>query len=112
MRDVGNDRLDLDLGIDAPQLVRGRDRLRQSVGHVLLIVQHLPLQVVEFEKIAIHDPHESDARAHECFGDDRTQRTASAHKRASLTQAVAGLLRPAEQSGPGDRIEMLTLYRS
>ena len=34
--------------------------------------KHLPLQVVEFDKVAIHDPHESNAGANECFRDDRT----------------------------------------
>jgi hypothetical protein len=63
MGHIGNDGFDLYFGVDSAQLVGGGDSFGQTVGDVLLVVQNLPLQIVEFEKISIHDPHETYAGA-------------------------------------------------
>ena len=86
VRDIGNDRLDFDFGIDAAQFVGGGDGLGQPVGHVLLVVQHLALQVVELDEVAIDDPHEADAGANERFSHHRAQRPATAHQRPGRRQ--------------------------
>src|SRR6187401_1740480 len=88
MSHVGNDRLDLHFGVDSAELIRGRDRLRQSVGDVLFIVEHLPLQIVELEKIAVDDSYEAHPCAYECFSHDGSQRATSAHQRASFPQLL------------------------
>ena len=70
------------------------------------VVQHLPLQIVELEKIAIDDAHESDAGPHERFGDHRAQRAAAADEGAAVALAAAARLRPAERIAPGDRNDL------
>ena len=54
--DIGDDRFDLDLGIDGAELFGGGDRFGQVRGNVGLIEEHLPLQVIEFDKVPIDDP--------------------------------------------------------
>jgi hypothetical protein len=49
-------------------------------GHVLFVVQDLALQVVQFQKIPVDDPQESDAGPDQRIGDHRTQGTAAAQQ--------------------------------
>ncbi len=55
MRQVGDHRFDDDFGIDLPQLVGGGNCLRQAVGDILFVVENLPLQIVELEKVAVDE---------------------------------------------------------
>ena len=54
-------------------------------------IQHLPLEIIEFEKIAVDDPHKANAGADERFGDDRPKRAAPANERASTRQPALPL---------------------
>ncbi len=53
--DVGDQRLDRDLRVDFSQLGRRGNGLGQAGCDVVLVEQHLPLQVVDFQKVAIDD---------------------------------------------------------
>ena len=78
-REVGHDRFDRRGGVDGGQMPRGRDRLRQSGGHVGLVEQHLPRQVRSLGHVAIDEPQQADTGPHERHRDDAPERTAANH---------------------------------
>ena len=49
-------------------------------GHVLLVEQHLPLQVGEIDKIPIDNPQQANSRPNERVGQHSPQRTAPAQQ--------------------------------
>jgi len=55
-RDIGDDRLDFNRTIDLPQLFGSGHGFRQRGGNVGFVVEHLPLQIVELEEVAIDQP--------------------------------------------------------
>ena len=87
MIDVGHDRLDLDLRVDRRSLLAAAMALGRSAATSCFVEQHLPLQVVELEKIAIDDPQLADAGAGQRVGEHRPQRPAAADERPAGQQA-------------------------
>ena len=75
--EVVDQTFDRDLRIDLVQLASRRLCLGQLIGDVLLIEQDLPLEVVEFEEVAIDDPQEPHAGPHERIRQHRPQRPAA-----------------------------------
>ena len=86
--DIGDDRFDFDLGIDLRQPILGRDRLGQAGGHVVLVVEHLPLQVVQLQEVAIDDPQLADAGPGQRVGDHRAERPAADDQRPRSQQLL------------------------
>ena len=85
-RDVGDDRLDGDGRVDLAQPPRRGDGLGQLLGDVGFVEQHLAVQVVGLEKVAVDDPHEADAGAHEQIGRHAAQGAATADEHARREQ--------------------------
>ena len=54
--DIGDDILDGDSAVDAPQLARRGDRLRQHGCDIILVVEQLALEVVELDEVAVDQP--------------------------------------------------------
>ena len=84
--DVGYQRLDGDLGIDFGELRGGGNRLGQLGGDVLFVEQDLPLEVVCFQKIAIHDAQVAHAAAGQRARDHRAERPTTADQDPSCQQ--------------------------
>ena len=70
-----------------------------------LVEQRLPLEVAQFDEIAIDDPQHSDAGADQQIGDRAAQRPAAAQQRPRLRPAAAVLPRPAAETASGGRSE-------
>ena len=79
MVDVGHDRLDGHGRVDAPQFFSGGDRLGQTLPGVVFVEENLPLEVAQFDEIAIDDAHRADARPHQRIGRGAAQGPAAAH---------------------------------
>jgi hypothetical protein len=74
---VANDSFDLDLGVDGLKFPLGGDGFGQTFAKVVFIEQNLPLQVVEFKKIAIDYPHVAHACTDQRVGRNGTKRAAT-----------------------------------
>jgi tetratricopeptide (TPR) repeat protein/predicted Ser/Thr protein kinase len=74
---VGHARLDGDVAVDLRELRRGGRGLRQVRAHVLLVEEHLALEVVELDEVAVADPQAADAGAGEVLGEVRAERAAA-----------------------------------
>ena len=83
---VGDDWLDLHRAVDAAQLRRRCGRLRQPRGDVVFVEERLPLQVVEFDKIAVDEAQRADAGADEHVGDGRPERADADERDARRTE--------------------------
>jgi len=57
---IGYQGSDFDLGIDAAELAGGGLGLGQILGNILLIEEGLPLKVIQFDKIAVHNGYMPD----------------------------------------------------
>ena len=66
--DVGDDRLDVNRRVDGREFSRGGLGLGQVLGDVLLVEEHLPLQVGRFDEVAIDDADMADAGANQGVG--------------------------------------------
>ena len=55
-------------------LRRRRHRLGQHLGHVVLVVQQLPLQVVQLDKVAVDDAQVAHTRTRQVVGQHRARR--------------------------------------
>ena len=84
--EVLDDRLVLDLGVDPPELLDGRCRLRGALLGILLVEQDLPLKVREFDEVPIDDPHEPDPSPHHRLGEHSAGRPAAADQHAGPTE--------------------------
>ena len=81
------------------ETIRRRDRFRQSIGGILLIKQHLPLQIRQLDDITIDNPNESHPRPNQLLRDDATQSTASHKQHArSRKPILTGVANGAKQS--------------
>ena len=58
-------RFDLDVTVDRLQSLLRGDRFGQSRGDIRFVIQHLPLQVVQFQKIPIDNPQPAHSGASE-----------------------------------------------
>ena len=72
----------------APQLARGGLGLGQVVGDVVLVEQHLPLEVVRLDEVAVDDADEADAGADQVVGQHGAERTAAAQRDAAVEQLL------------------------
>ena len=90
--DVGHDRLDLDLRIDPPQFVGSGDGFGQIGGDVVLVEEHLPLQVGDFDEIAVDDPQLPHARTRQGVGRHAAQCAATTNEHAAGQQPPLAFL--------------------
>ena len=63
--DIGHDALDLDRRVDAAQFLRGGNRLGHPARDIVFVEEHLALQVVQFDKVAVGDHQRANAGARE-----------------------------------------------
>ena len=82
MIDVGDLRLDLDLGIDLTKMTRGGDRLRQALRSVAFSKHRLSLKIRWLDEVAIDYAQMTNTRAAQCLRLRRSQRTAADNKGA------------------------------
>ena len=82
----------VDRAVDRPQLARGRLGLGQVVGHVLLVEEHLALEVVGLDEVAVDDADRPDARAGEVVGQHGTERPAAAERDPAFQQGTLARL--------------------
>jgi hypothetical protein len=80
--------IDLDGGIDAAQLLFGRNRFREVVPDVLFIEKRLPLKIRKLHKVAVNQPHEPDTRTDDLIGSNRAERTEPQNQNASRCQPL------------------------
>ncbi len=92
--DVIDDRGHPDVGVGPGDTSLRGLRFRQSIGDVLLIEQHLALQVRQFHDVAIDDHEMTDAGARQHFSGDTTERPAAEYQRSRVGQPLLAL--PAE----------------
>jgi hypothetical protein len=107
IRDIGNNRFDLDLGIDTAEFVRSCNRLGQTASDVLFVVQHLPLEIVEFEKIAIDDADQADARAHQRFRNHGAKGATAANESTPFAQLPLAFCPKGDES----RLAVVSIWR-
>ena len=84
--DVVDDRLHVDSGVDGPEAVTCRGRLR--CADVRFVVEHLTLEIREFDDITIHKTDPTDASPREQVRGDGSQCTATDQKHARLIQPL------------------------
>ena len=76
--DVGDDRLDGDLGIGRAEFFGRGDRLGKALAGVALVEEDLALEVGPLDDVAIDDSHAADAGADEGIGRRAAQCPAAA----------------------------------
>ena len=86
--DVGDDRLDVHAGIDRGQLAGGGFRLGQVLCHVVFVEEHLPLQVVRFDEVAIDQAQMADAGPHQRVGQHGAERSAAAQGDVAISELL------------------------
>ncbi|MNG18684.1 hypothetical protein D3C84_1027720 [compost metagenome] len=47
--------------VNAAKLARRRDRFRHRIPRVVLVEQHLPLQIARLDEVAVRQPYGADA---------------------------------------------------
>ena len=82
----------VDLRVDRPQLARGGLGLGQVVGDVVLVEEHLPLEVVRLDEVAVDDPDVADAGADQVVGQHGAERPAAAERDAAGQQPALARL--------------------
>jgi hypothetical protein len=60
MGQIADFRLNMYLGVDSRDMIRSRNRFRQVIFGVVLRIECLPWQVVEFDPIPVDQPYPSD----------------------------------------------------
>ena len=85
---VGDDRLDFDRAVDLSQFLRRRHGFGECRGDIGLVVQHLPLQIVQLQEIAIDDSQLADTGPRKGVGNHTSQRAAAADERTAGSQST------------------------
>src|SRR5262249_20740297 len=76
--DVGDNRLDVNAGVDGPEFAGGRLGLGQVLGDIVLVEEHLALQVADFDEVAIDQAQMAYAGPDERVGQHGAQRATAA----------------------------------
>src|SRR5262249_4609183 len=84
--DVGDDRLDSDLGVDLPQLASRGLRLGQVRRHVGFIKQYLALEVMRLDEIAVDDAQVTDTGPYQGVGQHGAQSAAATECDAAIAE--------------------------
>jgi hypothetical protein len=102
MIDVIDDRLDSHLAVDSAELSGGGLGLGQVRADVVLIEEHLSMEVMGLNEVSVDDAEVADTRAHEGIGEHAAQRSAADEYRAGGEQAfLAFLTKRGEKHLPG-----------
>src|SRR5262249_37677255 len=110
--DVGDYRLDGDLGVDAAQLLGRGDSFWQIAREVVLVEEHLALEVAELEVVAVDDAEVPHAGADEHVGEHGAEGAAAHEQRARGAQAgLAGLANAGEEYLPGVALQVIPRRR-
>src|SRR5207245_8295082 len=92
--------------INGAQLAGGGLRLGLVLGHVVLVEEHLPLEVVRLDEVAVHDADVADAGAYQDVGQDGAQRAAAAERDVAGEQpALARFANAVEAHLPAVAVE-------
>ena len=86
MIDIRNQRFNLDLGIDPCQFCCGSNRFGKPGRHICLVKKNLSLEVIQLQKISVHDAQVADSRPCERVGNHRTKGPTPTNKRTTLAQ--------------------------
>jgi hypothetical protein len=74
--------LNIDRGIDTPKFCFRRDRLREVFLEIVLVEQRLPLQVREFNKVAVDDSQKPNTGTHDLIRHNGAERAEPYEKNA------------------------------
>ena len=78
--------------VDGAELAGGGLGLGQVLGHVVLVEQHLPLQVAGLDEVAVDEAQMADAGADQGVGQHGAQGAAAAQGHVAVEQLALALL--------------------
>ena len=96
---VVHDGRNLYLRVDLCNLPLGRLGLGDRVLHVILVEEHLPLEVGHLDEVAVDDDDVPHARAGEHVGDDGAERAAADDQGGGVEQLLLRVFTEAGQEG-------------